>query len=262
MQVKQACTVLYDALPPLDAHALQAKLEKHLGRVIVEWAAAGSTDLPLTAGVVQFGPHRIAMLAMNAPASEETLARTVAVSPMPEGRRGELMHHHAVIRLLHVGEEGDPLGQLTALYRVAGALLEQGGLGILNERAALAQPAELVEAYLPQLGTETPPLSMWVGAITFSTREGEPGPFFMRTYGMEQFALPELGIYYSDQSAADSIYHLLLNVGLYMVEGGPSLKIEPGQTAEFLKRSYLFTLPTGTRPEFSSPSGLLLLVEV
>jgi hypothetical protein len=261
-QVKQACTVLYGELPSLDVRPLQDALEAQVGRVNVEWAAPGSTNLPLTAGIVQFGPHRIAMLALNAPASEETLARTVAVSPMPEERRRELMNHKAVIRLLHIGEGGEALGQLTALYRVAGALLRQGGLGILNERAALAQPAELVETYLGLLGTETPPLSLWVGAISFSATEGAPGRFFMRTYGMEQFDLPELGMYYSDQSAADAIYHLLVNVGLYMVEGGPSLQIEPGQTAEFLKKSYLFTLPSESGPEFQAPNGLLLLVEV
>ena len=262
VQVKQACTVLYDTLPPLEARPLQAALEKLIGPVNVEWAASDNTNLPLTAGIVQFGPHRIAMLAVNAPASADTLARTVAVSPMPEKRKQELMNYRAVIRLLHIGEGDDPLGQLTALYRVAGALLRQGGLGILNERAALAQPTELVETYLGDLGTETPPLSMWLGAITFSASEGAPGLYFMRTYGMEQFGLRELGMYYSEREAADEIYHLLINLGLYMVEGGPSLQIEPGQTAEFLQQSYLFTLPSESGPEFQSPTGLFLLVEV
>ena len=57
-----------------------------------------------------------------------------------------------------MGDPADPLAQLTALYMVAEALLAEGGLGILNERAALysevatevvdtdhTTPAEVVE---------------------------------------------------------------------------------------------------------------------
>lgn len=263
VQVKQACTVLYHALPALDASALQNALAEQLGKCSVEWAEGGKGGLPITAGVVQFGPHRIAMIALDAPVKEDVLARTVGVSPMPDERRAELINHKATIRLLYVGEAADAVGQLTALYRVAGVLVMQGGLGILNERAALAQPAELVELYLGQLGGDPPPLSMWVGAVTFNHEdEPERQRYFMRTYGMEQFGLPELGHGFGEREAADNVYHVLINVGLYMVENAPSVKIEPGQTAEFLKRTYLFTTPQGDKPEFGAPTGLLLLVQV
>lgn len=262
-QVKQACTVLYDSLPTLDAARLQADLQALVGPCEVEWAAPSNSDLPLTAGLVRWGQHRVAMLALDAPAKQEVLARTVAVSPMPEDLRQAMIAHKATIRLLYVGDAPAPLAQLTAIYSVTMALLMRGGLGVLNERAALGQPAELVLSYLPQLGGNPPPLELWIGAVTFSREnEGLSRQYLMRTYGMEQFALSELAVYMADRSAADDCYHLLLNIALYMIEGGPSLKMDAGHTAEFKKRTYLFTEPTSKDPEFASPTGLFVLVEV
>ena len=262
-EIKQACTVLYEALPALEAPRLKTDLESLASEAAqVEWAPSNS-GLPLTAGLARWSEHRVAMLAMDAPVSAETLARTVAVSPMPDDLRAAMMDHRAAIRLLYVGDSDSPLAQLTALYRVAVALLMRGGLGVLNERAALGQPAELVMSYFPQLGGNPPPMGLWVGVVTYEREgEGQARRFLMRTYGMEQFGLPELGSYLADRAQADETYHTLLNVGLYMVEGGPSLQMSAGHTVEFLKRTYLFTDPPGHGPEFSSPSGLYILVEV
>ncbi|MDQ3931106.1 MAG: hypothetical protein M3328_18415 [Chloroflexota bacterium] len=260
--VKQACTVLFDTLPPLDSALLQAVLQPSVGPCSVEWATSSGPDIPVLAGVAEFPPHRIAMIALKAPVKREVLDRTVAVSPMPGDLREGLMAHRATVRLLYVGDAEEPVAQLTALYRVATALVAQGGLGVLNERAALAQPAELVASYLPQLGSEVPPLGLWVGAVTFNLGEGAGDDYLMRTYGMEQFSLPELGLYLRDSSTADTSYHILLNVCLYMVEGRGKLQMGAGNTVEFNKRTYLFTLPEETSPEFSSPSGLFLLREV
>jgi hypothetical protein len=262
-EIKQACSILYVGLPQLDASRLQADLEAFVGESCdVEWAPSNS-GLPLTAGLARWADHRVAMLALNAPVRQETLARTVAVSPMPDDLRAEMMEHKAAIRLLYVGDSESPLAQLTALYRVAVALLMRGGLGVLNERAALGQPSELVMSYLPQLGSDPPPLGLWIGAVTYERDgEGQARRYLMRTYGLEQFGLPELAIYMADQAEADDHFHTLLNVALYMVEGGPSLQLSAGHTAEFLKRTYLFTDPTAEGPEFASPTGLLLLIEV
>src|SRR5947209_2888061 len=131
MEVKQACTVLYDTLPPLDSSVLQAGLEALVGPCQVECAASSGSNVPLTAGVAQFDQHRIAMIALNAPVKADVLARTVGVSPMPDELRVELMAHRAAIRLLYVGDDPEPSQQLTALYMMAGVLLHDGGLGIL-----------------------------------------------------------------------------------------------------------------------------------
>src|SRR5205814_4646618 len=198
------------------------------------WAAPSQSGLPLTAGVVRFAHHHIAMIALDAPVKQEVLARTVAVSPMPDELRTDLMAHSAAIRLLYVGEDAEPANQLTALYAVAAALLSYGGLGILNERATLAQPAELAASYLAQLGAQPPPLPLWVGVVTFLQDDLGPSQrYLMRTYGMEQFGLPELAMHFGDQSHADATYHTLLNVGLYLIESGTRLNIGPGHTAEF-----------------------------
>jgi hypothetical protein len=261
--VKQACTVLYDALPDLDPARLQSQLEPLVGPCSIDWdQQAARAGMPLVGGMAQFGSHQVAMLALNAPVMKEVLDRTVGVSPMPEDKRAQLLEHKAAIRLLYVGNASEPLDQLTALYQVAGGLLSEGGLGILNERAALAQPAELVESYLSQLGGDPPPVPLWVGAVTFDAGDEAVRRYLMRTYGMEQFGRQDLGIYLADRTGADDTYHLLMNICLYLMESGPSLHIEAGHTAEFNRHTYLFTTPEEQEAEAAGNGSLLLLVEV
>ena len=250
-------------MPQLNAGALRSALQPLVGRCNVEWSKPATSGPPLAAGVAEFGLHRIAMLAIEAPTKEEVLARTVAISPMPEELRRAMMSHRATLRLLYVGHSEEPLEQLTALYQVAGAFVEAGALGILNERAALAQPTELVSRYLPQLGGPVPPVDLWIGVVTFlHGEEGSPRRFLMRTYGMEQFALPELALYMRDQSEADDAYHTLMNVCLYIIESGPGVQITSGHNAEFRQHTYLFSDPGPNEPELAAPNGLLILIEV
>ncbi|HUP27313.1 MAG TPA: hypothetical protein VM409_02685, partial [Chloroflexia bacterium] len=145
---KQACTVLYNRLPPLDAAHTEALLRLTVGGCKVEWANTSAGAAPMTAGLAQWAEHRVVMIALRAPVRQDVLDRTVAVSPMPEELRQYLLDHRAAIRLLYVGDHSEPLEQLTALYRVAGALLAQGGTGLLNERAALALPSALALTFL------------------------------------------------------------------------------------------------------------------
>src|SRR4051812_43990573 len=99
IEVKQACTILYDGLPVLDSAGLQEGLRLVAEDAVAEWAAPSRSGLPLTAGQARFGAHRIAMIALDAPVKEEVLARTVRVSPMPEELREEMLGHRAAIRL-------------------------------------------------------------------------------------------------------------------------------------------------------------------
>jgi hypothetical protein len=261
--VRQVCTVLYEQLPSLDPGMTEARLRQVVGPCSVEWSTIGQVDPPVSGGVAEFGEHRVAMVALNAPVREEVLSLTVGVSPMPEDVRRDMMEHGAAIRLLYIGESDDPIEQLTAMYSVAGVLLLQNGLGIINERAALAQPAELAYTYLPQLGAEVPPISLWTGVVTYSMGESAAGnEFLMRTYGMDQVNLPELAMYMSDRRLADDVYHALINTCLYQVQGRPALHLGVGDRVEFRGRMLLLSDPGRTGPEFASETGLLLLVEV
>lgn len=260
---KQACTVLFNKLPPLRPALLQIALQNTVGPCVVEWTQATRQDVPMVGGVARFGPHRIVMIALNAPVRPEMLERTVAVSPMPEELRQELLDHDAAIRLLYIGDAQKELDQLTALYQVAGALLSQGGLGVLNERAALALPTELATEYLADLGSDFPPISLWVGAVTFHLDDvAASRPYLVRSYGMEQLGLPELCIYLQDRSLADAVYHTLMNICLYIVESGSSLQIKSGDHVDFNNSTYLFTEPGLDMDALDSPTGILLLVEV
>ena len=261
--VRQVCTVLYEQLPALDARITEARLRQLVGPCSVEWSTIGQSDPPVTGGVAEFGEHRVAMVALNAPVKEEVLALTVGVSPMPEDTRQSMLTHGAAVRLLYIGGADDPVEQLTAMYSVAGVLLLQNGLGILNERAALAQPAELAYSYLSQLGGEVPPISLWTGVVTYSMGPSAAGEqYLMRTYGMDQMNLPELAMYMRDRSRADDVYHALINTCLYLVQGRPTLQLGVGDRVEFRSRMFLLSDPGREGPEFASETGLLLLVEV
>jgi hypothetical protein len=235
-----------------------------VGECRVEWADIGPKSTTLAGGLAQFGLHKVVLIAINAQVRQEVLDATVGVSPMPDEERQQLLDHRAAIRLLYTGEEDDPIEQLTALYQVAGVLLQQGGLGIINERAALALPAELANIHLPQLGSDVPPITLWTGVVTYSAAGEESGRdgFLLRTYGMDQSNLPELAIYIRERAQADAAYHILLNVALYLVQEQPSMKVGIGDRVEFRERTYLLTDPGSTAPEFASQTGLLLLVEV
>jgi hypothetical protein len=263
--VRQACTVIYDALPPLDALVTETALQELVGPCEVEWANIGTgTDLSVVGGLARFDNHRVVMIALAAQVRPEVLAVTVGVSPMPEEERQAMLDHNAAIRLLYVGDATDPIGQLTALYQVAEVMLAEDGVGILNERAALALPAEIARIHMPQLGTDIPPLPLWTGVVTYSAG-GESGGregYLLRTYGLDQCNLPELAIFIKDRTLADTAYHILLNVGLYLVQGRPSLQVGIGDRVEFRDRTYLLTDPGYSAPEFAADTGLLLLVEV
>jgi hypothetical protein len=251
-------------MPALDARGMEMVLQQLVGPATVEWARVeGNMSVPVVGGVARFGEHEIAMIALNAPVRDEVLQQTVGVSPMPDEQRALLMSHRAAIRLLYLGSSDDPPEQLTALYQVATALITQGGIGILNERAALAQPVERLAEYLPVRPGDTLPIPLWVGVVTFNATEVEPHErYLMRTYGMEQFGRPEIGIYTQDRSIADTVYHTLMNICLYIVETGPRLDIGPGHRADFNGRTYLFTEPDQSGHQFGSPTGFVLLVEV
>lgn len=255
--------MLYATMPQLDALRTETILSRLVGPCRVEWARTDNSGVPMVAGVARWDDHEIAMVALNAPVREDVLARTVDVSPMPDEQRAGLLSHRAAIRLLYMRGSSRPVEQLTALYQVATAFISQGGIGILNERAALAQPTELLIEYLPIEPGNPPPMPLWVGVVIFNLAEGEPhARYLMRTYGMEQFDLPDLGAYMSDRSTADAVYHLLLNLCLYIVEGGSEMQVGPGHRADFNGSTYLFTAPEEPDTEFSSAKGFLMLVEV
>src|SRR5687767_5605080 len=207
VSAEQSCTVLFDRLPALDNEALTLALDRWVGPCYVDVSRMASSAL--IAGTINFDIHRVVLLAMPVPVSKEALARTVEISPMPEEARVAMMDHRAAVRLLYLGDSASPIEQLIAIYIVAGALMEMGGLGLLNERAALALPAPLAHEYLAQLVGGPLPIQLWVGAVSFRLAEGvgvsEPR-YAIRTYGMEQMHLPDLCAVMHDLAEADDAY--------------------------------------------------------
>jgi hypothetical protein len=274
--VRQACTVLYEALPDLKGTDLHAELENLVGTCTVEWAViAPSAGAPAAAsmlgGVATFAAaggdseHRVAMVALSVAVRPDVLDVTVGVSPMADEQREAFRTHGAAIRLFYMGDAVDPVEQLIALYSVAGAALRLDGIGIINERAALALPSDAAEVFLPQLNDEIPPIQLWTGALTFTVNtdaDGKPNRFLLRTYGMDQCALPELGIRFTDLTLADDNYNALMNVCLYFVQHRNSVPLAVGDRVEFGSHTYLLTELDSDDWEAASPTGLLLLIEV
>ena len=258
VSAEQVCIVLFNDLSALDRHELEAVLEAWLGPCDVQIARVSSGGL--AAGTVIFEQHRVVILATPAPVGKEVLARTVGIAPMPAEARAEMLSHRAAMRLLYVGESASPLEQLTALYTLAGALLNMGGLGIVNERAALAVPARLAERYLAQLGSDPPPIQLWVGAVVFNLDEGEDeaARYLIRTYGMEQMRLPDLCVSLRDRSWADDAFHALINICLYMAESAADQPIGEGDRVDFGGRTYLLVEP-GSEVQATAGSGRLLM---
>ena len=275
--VRQACTVLYEALPDLKGTDLHTELENLVGPCTVEWAviapAAGApaSASPMLGGVAIFAAsgtdieHRVAMVALSVAVRPDVLDVTVGVSPMAAEQREAFRTHGAAIRLFYMGDAIDPVEQLIALYSVAGAALRLGGIGIINERAALALPSDAAEVFLPQLNDEIPPIQLWTGALTFTVNtdaDGKPTRFLLRTYGMDQCALPELGIRFTNLALADDNYNALMNVCLYFVQHRNTVPLTVGDRVEFGAHTYLLTDLESDDWDAASSTGLLLLIEV
>jgi hypothetical protein len=264
ISAEQACTVLYPRLPALDSRTLTESLTGLVGPCEVEWGRLPTPGAPLVAGTAHFGEHRVVMIALDAPVSREVLERTVVVSPMPEELRAEMLFHRAAIRLLYVGGSQVHIEQLTALYLVAGALLDLGGVGVLNERGAIAVPTERAVEHLLQLTGGVAPIQLWVGVVTFNLDddpETEASRYLMRTYGMEQMRLPDLCFFMRDRTGADDAYHTLMNICLHMSEpSGQPLK--EGDRVDFSSRSYLLTQPSEDIKDIAPRGQVLLVVDI
>ncbi|MEO5953224.1 MAG: hypothetical protein ABIQ44_12230 [Chloroflexia bacterium] len=262
----QACTVLYKTLPAFDAAALKAALHRLVGPCTFELSVlspAGAPGVPVTGGLAEFGDHRVALIALPYPVRKEILEVTVDVSPMPDAARRDFAGHGAAVRVLYVGSDPDPIEQLIALYHVAQLLLDIGGIRIINERAALAQPAEMIYTLAQHLGEDVPPIQLWTGAITFVLGENEEIPrYILRVFGMDQCGLPEVAIYIKSRSQADDAYHVLMNVCLYFVQSRLNFSLSVGDRVEFGGHTYLLTDPGVDSSEFASQTGILLLVDV
>jgi hypothetical protein len=263
VSAEQSCTVLFERLPVLDNEGLSLVLNNWVGPCYVDVSSMASSTL--VAGTINFDIHRVVLLAMPMPVGKEALARTVEISPMPEASRDAMMAHRAAVRLLYVGDSTAPIEQLVATHSVAGALVEIGGVGLLNERAALALPAVLAHRYLSQLGGGSLPIQLWVGAVSFRLGEGsevsEPR-YAVRTYGMEQMRLPDLYTVMQDLKEADDAYRVLLNVCLYMAEEAPGQVIGEGDRVAFGGRSYLLTEPMEEIRQIAAGGRILAVIEV
>ncbi|MBI3969240.1 MAG: DUF4261 domain-containing protein [Chloroflexi bacterium] len=259
---RQSVTVLFSELPPWDSSDLLSAVEPLVGaaRVVLPAASAAAPNSREDAGVsavqafrVDFGPHRVVVVGSNLPATGPDAQVALAASPMPEAERAALRGHRGSVRCLYLGNAARPLQQLKALYRVAAAWIELGGLGILQQDAWLAQPAPLVRHYLPLLESNPPLLEAWVGQITLPAPPG----FLFCTRGLHRFELPDLVTLGPQAELAPDAQRLFLNVALYLLEQGRI--IDEGDTLAFRGRPWRLTANLGDRklPAYPGPVYML-----
>ncbi|RYX82744.1 DUF4261 domain-containing protein [bacterium] len=187
-------------------------------------------------GQVEWGPHRVELVAFGVPMPAEVVERCVtpaAYSPEDKERaRGQRAH----ALLYYKGSAVNMNEQFVAVALVAGALCREGALAILNEGAHTAVPAILFTSQFTfgtnispsQFLRSMPPLYLFAGFVKYEV-EGFDG-LWIRTHGLEEFGLPNLATHARGHEQSEEVFDIFCNVASYMMAQGPVL--EAGHTMQ------------------------------
>ena len=219
-------------------------------------------DMPEFLGMAGWDKHVVRLVGFNAPYPKDALETCVAPSHYPATLKDEVRAHVSHIILYYAGYETDPLEQYVALAAVAGALANFKALAVLNEHAHTSLPAGVFAD--ESLGDEsmellrTLPLNMlYCGFVKYEV-EGVQG-VWMRTYGADAFALPDLALLAIGQEQSESYYAVLDILIPHWVKTGAELAA--GQTRQIAERAYM-TLREPTKEDCLDGSGRVLVGDI
>jgi hypothetical protein len=242
--------VPFEAFPELEATALQAALssEETSCRVEPRELFDGEPDTRVEALVASFDELlHVTLLAFDRPMDDALARRTLGAPATTDGARAALAEHRAYLELTAVGQ-AEPLEEYEALYRVAAAALDLGGLGVANPqtwaayRSSSLEPIFEAEDAWRRLRDEGVPAEILVGFLTLHADDRR----WAMTRGMHVFGFPELAFHADREMDAFQIRSIFNNIFYYLVERGPVL--EDGHTMEMAGREdarMAFRLPEG-----------------
>lgn len=206
--------------------------------------------------LVKYGPHRIRMLSLDAPAP--VLDHTLQTSHFPPEIKQPIADHKAHIIGFYLGDSDDPTEKLLALFCFARAFANKGLLGVLNEDAMNCIPANGLEAYtepdvIANCREMLPPF-IFTNVVQFFREDGQ---VWLCSKGHHLFGVPDVAWLAPEMGHMEKATQLFSMLFEYMYRHGA--KIKPGETAEMGKLSLRFSAPTEYAEYLTGPMGTLVV---
>ena len=180
-------------------------------------------------GQFEWGAHRVEVVAFGLPMPAEVVEKCVAPAAYQEEDKARARSQKAHALLYYKGKAVNMTEQFVAVALIAGALCAENGLAVLNEGAHTSMPATLFAPDFTVRNNITParflrglaPLDLFAGFVKYQV-EGVPG-IWMRTYGMDEFDLPNLATHASGHDQSSRVFDIFCNVTSYLLVQGPVL---------------------------------------
>ena len=226
----QACAVLYDGPPLIDAQAIGAALRaagaRHISVVFEAENHTGPDSI--VRGRIRMDGHTVHVVSAARPATDQTMRVALREALLDDEDRESLLAHQGCTQCLYLEGSTSPLAQLRALYRVAGALITASGssshaLGVVDAPALIALPAAEAVSLLRWLDASPPPIGLWVRLFCITDSDGD---LWLLTRGLTHFQVPELALRARDVSGEDDGESLLMSIASWIITGAG--KIRPG----------------------------------
>ena len=219
--------LVFDTLPAFDigriADGLRS-LEPLKQDVTYEFAGESADGFVAT---VMFDDHQIQLAGLNAPVPPGTIEQTVASSRYKPELTKAMRAGRAQIVCYYQGHSADPVEQLMAMEKIAGAFLPMGLLGLLDPGAWNCRPREVMEKVdlkMLRACLQGDPLSFSIGFVKFIQDNG----VWFCTKGQHRFGLPDLA-WFAPLNQGQFVYDAFGKLFLQMRETGTRPQV--GDTA-------------------------------
>ena len=253
---KTSITLLFPRLPKFEILEPVFMSEGVLLPVAFSVVTEGSESM----ATLRIGTHRVLLVGFSAALPQEVQQATIHLSNWPEESKRSMFDHRAHLICYCESGSADPLEQLLLLYKVAAAFRVQGLLGVADETAMTANPAELIgELFAPMdLATlrtnRSLPYLIWCGVIKLIKPDGQ---VWWVSRGHERFGLPDLA-HLAPMGEGERIMDLFESLLNYMFFDGA--RIEAGHTAEIGDSLLGFEEPYEYADYIATPSNTALVV--
>ena len=230
---KLSLMLLYDRTPALQQESLAAEIKQRMGAAVTDVTLVGEGGSFL--GKVAFGDDEITLAGLGMPFPTQVLKPILAVCHFPEAAKAKLLDSQVHILLSYKSSSTSPIEQFDRLYQVMAAMqqLAPGALGVVNESAMTAHPADMIPNVAQERGQLAGPAMpfgswlAWTGACVKYILDANT--IWFVTKGNHQFGLPELAFCGGPKDGNDTMG--LFN-GLFAYMYFYKAVLLPGHTAD------------------------------